>query len=367
MGLGIIINSNKGSGLILSQAGRVEVYERLGKTTWYSIQLSEDILDGNFPKLEDVELDPGTEVAIYSSIEEEMHCLVKGPITSQQIHFEHGGQGSWVEVRGGDKSIEMDREFKFQQWSNVTDGEAVMFLVRKYGLDPNIQSTKTRHLETKHTLIQKETDLRFIRRLARRNGCYFWISYDKTGKEKANFQRPKLNGSTAEQLIINFENNNIDTFELSWDVERPTSVEGVQLNLNTKKEIKGAVDGTPQDILGTKKLKDITKDKRSTHITSPSDDAGNLKARSESALIESDWFIRANCTTSLHRLGGLIRSHTLVNVSGIGSRHSGNYFVVGVRHIIDQTAHKMEVELVRNGWNDKGSKGDLLATVSNIF
>src|SRR5256885_289494 len=79
------------------------------------------------------------------------------------------------------------------------------------------------HLELKHTLVQRESDLAFIRRLARRNGYLFWISCDESGVETAHFRRPPLTGNAALDLIINLADpkSNVTMLDLSWDVERP--------------------------------------------------------------------------------------------------------------------------------------------------
>ncbi len=365
MGLGIVIKVNGAADSELAQASQVEVYERLGETTWFSIRYPEDIQGGDMVRAADGRLDPGSVLAILAGPGPVQECLAKGPVCSQQIHLEHGGQGSWLELRGADSSIAMDREFKSQVWSNVTDGEAVMSILGNYGLIPNVATTSTRHLETKHSLIQRETDLRFVRRLARRNGCYFWISCDALGLETAHFQRPELNGTPAKDLVINFETPNIQAFDISWDVERPTSTDGKQIDLNTKNDINGTVPQTPQPPLGTNNLQAITGDTRSIYVAAPSDDAGNMQARSEAALMEAEWFIRATCRTSLHSLGGLVRAHTVVNVQGAGSRHSGKYYVAGVRHIIDANAHIMELELIRNAWN--AGAGGVQGLTSGIF
>jgi hypothetical protein len=362
MGLGIVISVDGVPDADLAQASRVEVYERLGETTWYSIHYLDDIEEGDLPYIKDGRLSPGSELSILVEVDSQLECLVKGPVCSQQIHFEHGGPGSWLEVKGADNSITMDRELQSKVWADVTDGEAVMAITAGYAMVPDVASTKTRHLEFKHSLVQRETDLRFIRRLARRNGCYFWISYPEPGLEIAHFQRPDLDSQPAADIKINQDNPDIEALDISWDVERPTSVEGKQLDLNTKNAVNGDVGQTPQTILGDKSLQDITGDTRSMHVTAPSDDAGNLQARSEGALIESDWFVRANCSTSLFRLGKLVRAHSIVNIVGAGSRHSGPYLVSGVRHIIDAATHLMEIELVRNGWKEGGG-----GTVGNIL
>ena len=144
----------------------------------------------------------------------------------------------------------------------------------------------------------------------------------------------------------------IEALDISWNVERPTSAVGLQLDLNAKTDIDGGVAQTPQTELGTLALPDIAPGTRTVPIAAPVNDAGDMQARGEGALIEADWFIRATCRTSLQRLGRVVRAHTLVQVLGAGSRHSGTYYVAGVRHSIDATVHMMEIELIRNGWNE---------------
>ncbi len=349
MGLGTIISAGNLPTDLIGGASQVEVYERLGDTTLYSIRFPDDIVNDDFPQLVNKKLDPGAVIAITVPINNKPECLVKGPVHSQQIQMLHGGQGTGLEVRGADSSIRLDREFNSSVWSNVTDSEAVIAIVSQYGLIPDVRGTNTRHLETKHSLIQRDTDLQFIRRLARRNGYLFWITCNVL-VETAHFKRLSLSEQPKVDLIINRENNNISAFEIFWDVERPTSVEGSQLDLTNKSAIDGKVRESPQKSLGAKSLKKITNDVRSTHVAAPGDDAGNLQARGEGVLIDTQWFIKARCQTSVKQLGKLVRAHMIVNVIGAGSRHSGKYLVSGVKHLIDATGHLMEIELIRNGW-----------------
>lgn len=353
MGLGAYITLNGLPIPELSDSDAVEyieVYERLGETTYYNIRYAIDIADGDLPKLKEPMIGPGSDLAVIVPLESGLECLVQGPVFSQQIHLRHGGEGSWVDVKGADASIKMDREFKSQAWSNVSDSEAVMVILGSYALIPDVSNTQTRHLELKHSLVQRSSDLNFVRKLARRNGCYFWITTNALGIETAHFQRPNLLGTASIDLILNRENFNMDELKIQWDVERPTAVTGTQLDLSTKAPMTGIVPISPQQPLGTLNLQAITQDIRSTHVSSPVDDTGDLTTRSEATVLEADWFIRANCQTSIHRLGKVARAHTLANVIGAGSRHSGNYLIAGVRHRIDATAHTMDIELIRNGW-----------------
>jgi hypothetical protein len=350
MGLGIAIVVNGESDPELAEATTVEVYERMGEATTYRLRYEVDISEGDLPMLLDSRLDPGAELSILASTGNGAECLVKGPVHGQQIHLEHGGSGSWVEVLGSDTSIIMDRETKSAVWPDLKDSDAVSSILTNYGYTPDVQNTSAGHFEDKHALVQRDTDLRFVRRLARRNGFLFWITCDNSGTETAHFKRPPIDGSAEAELIINLESANLESLDISWDVERPTSVEGLQLDLNSKSDLDGGVAQTPQTILGDVGLKAITGDTRSILVSAPADDTGDMQARGEGALIEADWFIRATCQISTNQLGGIVRCHTVVDLNGAGSRHSGKYFVAGVRHTIDNTAHLMDVELVRNGW-----------------
>jgi phage protein D len=348
-GIGIAINGFTDQEL--SQADSIEVFERMGEASTYNLRYNLDISGGDLPMLTDARLDPGSELSVLATLDNTTHCLVKGPVHDQHIHLQHGAAGSALDVKGSDTSIIMDRESKSELWKDLTDSDAVQNILSKYGYTPDVESTASSHEENKHTLVQRESDLSFIRRLARRNGFNFWISCDNTGTETAHFKRPSLGGSPTAQLVINLDSPNLATLDIEWDVERPTSISGKQLDLNAKSDIDVAVSKTPQTILGNLSLLEIAPDTRSVHLSAPADDNGNLRSRGEGAIIEADWFIRATCQTSIASLGSLVRAHTMVELRGAGSRHSGNYYVSAVKHIIDAVEHRMEIELIRNGWN----------------
>jgi phage protein D len=334
----------------LAQASVVEVLERMGEPTTFRMRLEVDIKSGDLPMLRDGRLDPGTMIQVLSVKDGTADCLVKGPVHGQQIRLLHGGTGSYVDVMGTDTSVMMDRAVKAKVWDAVRDSDVFSQIVAPYGLTPDAQDTPAMHEEAKHTLVQHDSDLRFVRRLARRNGCLFWVSANPLGVQTAHFRRPPLDAPPATKLVINLATPNLNVLDINWDVERPTSATSWELDLGNKSTMDGSVTRSPQKLLGDKGLADITGDTRSALVTAPVDDAGDLKSRSEAALIESDFFVTVTGETTVHALGAILHAHTIVEVQGTGKRHSGPYFVSSVRHLIDAVTHRMEFELVRNGW-----------------
>lgn len=350
MPLGVAIAVDGAVDDSLASATWVEVHERLGRPSVYRIRFEFEAAAGDFAELVDERLGAGAELSVLVPGPSGNECLVTGPVGAQRVHFEHGGAGSYVEVRGSDTSITMDREARSAIWSDLTDSDAVTSVVASYGWTPDVESTPAGHYESKHTLVQRESDLSFVRRLARRNGFAFWLSSDPAGVHTAHFRRPPTTGPAAATLTINKEPPHLTSLDLTWDTERPTSVTGGQIDLNTKADLDGGLAESPLVPLGAADLAAVTGDTRSMFLAAPVDDAGDLRARSAGALTESYFFVRATGETTRERVGRAVRAHTVLDVQGAGSRHSGAYLVAGVRHTVDTGSHRMELELLRNAW-----------------
>lgn len=351
MGLGVSIRVGGVPDETAAAATSVEVTESVGQPTHYRLEYGLDLDDGDFALLKDGALGSGSEISVLAPSGDATECLVKGPVFGQQILFEQGGLGTLV-VLGADSLIKMDREDKAVIWSDLTDSAAVSSILSQVGLVPDVETTQAGHFELKHTLVQRETDLAFVRRLARRNGNLFWVSCDEFGVETGHFKRPVLDGDAACELVINLTDpkTNVTSLEISWDVERPTQAKAVELDLNNKSDITGTVESSPLTALGGNGFADIVAEPRIAHVRAPVDDNGDLQARSEGAVIEASFFLRSSGSTTMSALGKVMRSHTLVNLRGVGSRHSGLWFCSSVRHVIDSAEHRMDFELIRNGW-----------------
>ena len=350
MSLGAAIAVSDSVDDALAGATWVEVVERMGQPTTYRLRFEVSIGSEDFDRLIDSRLDAGSELSVLVAGSGGNECLVKGPVGAQRIHLEHGGDGSYVEVRGSDAAIKMDREAKSMLWTDLTDSDAVSSIVAQYGFIPDVDSTSAGHYENKHALVQRESDLSFVRRLARRNGFLFWVSADAQGIQTAHFKKPPVDGSPAATLRINQSPPGLEKLDLRWDVERPSTIEGTQLDLNSLEDLDGSKSDAPLALLGAQELSAITGDTRSMYLAAPADDSGDLQSRAAGALVDSSFFIRATGETRLDLVGSPIRAHSVIEIQGAGSRHSGKYFVAAVRHTIDPVKHLMELELLRNAW-----------------
>jgi phage protein D len=356
MAEGFSIQFNGNLNASLGNPVAVEVHECVGEPTSFRLNYVIDIQEGNLPLLKENDLSAGSEITILVPTTEGVTALVKGSVRGQQIHLEHGGEGSVLDVLGADSTLAMDREDKAHVWPDVTDSQIARTILQQQGFnDLDVQDTPASHPENKHALVQRDTDLAFVRRLAARNGFLFWVTYDATTKsETAHFKRPPLDSAPAAELIINLTEPraNLDALDVTWDAEAPSSADAGEVDLNSGSDIDGSVSVSPLTSLAATRFAAIGASPRSLHLSVPVDDAGDLQARSEGALIDAEWFIRARGQTSMHALGKVLRAYTVVKLRGAGARHSGKWFCHSVRHYIDAAEHRMEFELIRNGWEE---------------
>lgn len=352
MALGAIVSATGGADADFPQPDLVVVDEGGLRPSTFSLRYGLQLTDGDFQLLVDDRLGPDSPVAVQVAPGGSLQTLLRGTVLQQDLDGTVGGDGSTLLISGADKTAAMGWAHKNRVWCEVSDAMAVEQILSQHGLIPRVESTSTTHTEAKHSLVQRESDLEFIHRLARRNGCWFWLEYDPSGQTvQARFARPPMSGQAAVTLSVRAGSANVDRIGLSWDIDRPTGVSAKQLDLNQLAANDGSLDRSPLSGLARQALADIVKTPRTRQLAVPVSDQAELQARAEALLIEAGWFVTARVTASLSRLKSVVRANTLVELDGLGSRHSGKYLVARVVHRIDAVDHTMTIDIVRNGWN----------------
>ena len=75
----------------------------------FAIRFQEDLEDGEPRVSQAPELQREQILTVALERDDELICLVRGPITERKCSLTLGGPGSWYEIRGMDRRIEMSR------------------------------------------------------------------------------------------------------------------------------------------------------------------------------------------------------------------------------------------------------------------
>jgi hypothetical protein len=292
-------------------------------------------------------------------------CIFDGYVLAHKIHLQTGTTASTIEVWGQDSSWLMNLEEKVQEWTS-TNGAVANAIFADYGVSPAADNTtddSPAHTEDGHTLMQRATDIQFLRGLARRAGKLCRVACtDTAGQRTGYFVTPKVDGDAAVTLTLNDpEGWTVNALDIEWDVMRPTAVTARQASLTDSD-----ADGVTADaadsglaLLDARGLADFSGKTMTVLLTTPTD-AGELTQRAQALLREADWFVRCTGEADVARLKSILRVGMIVALEGVGAVHSGKYFVWSVRHTLTTESHRMKFVLVRNAVGNPPAGGGTL-------
>jgi phage protein D len=312
--------------------------------------------DGELSGVNESGLQPFANIAVVVTPEKgSPGCIFDGYVLSHKVHIESAVRSSWLELYAQDASWLMNLEEKTREWANTTDATAASSIFSEYGITPGSDNSKEDsgvYSEDTHTLMQRGTDFDFLRGLARRSGRVFRVSCGPAaGARIGIFAKPNLDSQSVATFRPNdAEAPNVSKMDFEWDIMRPTAVKAAQALFTDTSEdgASGDADSSGLSALDERDLATFAGKSMTVVLTTPADDAGQLQARAQAVLRESQWFARATGEADIASLHKLLRAGDIATVETVGSVHSGKYLVWSVRHVIGQEAHKMNFQLVRN-------------------
>jgi phage protein D len=245
-----------------------------------------------------------------------------------------------------DTSVLMSLEEKIATWPNLSDSDIVQQIVGDYGVQVKVDDTATVHQENDTTVIQRSTDMQFVRDLARRNSLEFYFETDKdSGDVVAFLRQPQLDGTPQPDLAIQFgEDSNLRSFSARLSGQRPLNVKTEQMDVKANSPNTGQVSDTQFSKLGDKDLNVLVGDPLDGLVTpkeaqaqmlvlgTPTSDATELQTLAQAVRDEAAWFIEANGEINSDAYQAVLRPHRLVLIKGAGKQYSGKYYVTSVTH-----------------------------------
>jgi phage protein D len=282
-------------------------------------------------------------------------CIFDGVVLSHKIRLMTGTSQSSLTVWAQDVTWLMNLQEKTREWIDLTDADVAAAIFDEYGILPageNTDADSPSHTESGHSLMQRGSDIQFLRMLARRSGKLCRVVSDAIpGVRTGYFAKPSLDGQPQVRINLNDPQNwTVGSLDLEWDATKPTSVVARQalFTSNDASGVSGDTSDSGLTLLAKRGLADFTQKAMTVLLAAPVDDAGELTQRAQAVLREADWFVRAVGEADVERLGAVLRAGMLVALDGIGQLHSGTYLVWSVRHRITRQAHAMKFTLVRN-------------------
>ncbi|MGE5287153.1 MAG: phage late control D family protein [Micromonosporaceae bacterium] len=286
-------------------------------------------------------------VTVEAGYPDATETIIDGYVTGVEL-FLSGQQLPYLEVSGMDATALMDLEEKRAAWPDKKDHEIAQEIFGSYGLSYEVEDTVAQHAEAVSTVLQAETDIRFLRRLAARNGFECHVK-GATGF----FRSPNLQDQPQRTLALSSgtEANLVD-LHVRVDGTPVTAPEVRRIDPVGKQEETRRLTDTPRRKLGRDTLAALRRDLPDGRLllrhqvpASPTE----MQSRLRGAYEPASRFVILDGEVDSRAYRAALRAGRLVTVKGAGERYSGLYYVSRVRHTFTADGYTQHFEAYRNG------------------
>ncbi|MCP4707749.1 MAG: phage late control D family protein [Planctomycetes bacterium] len=285
-----------------------------------------------------------------------MENIFSGYITHVKPDFDPDPTQCTLEIWCMDESILMDREEKLKDWPNKKDSDIAIEIFNQFGFTPDVEDTEVVHDEALSTIIQRETDMQFLKRLALRNGfeCYM----DGT---TACFKSPAADADPQPVLAIHFgHETNVVSFAIELNALLPTNLAMSQIDRSSKEILNAAAENSQQTTLGSIDAVGLLAagmNPGQTYIgMNVVTGRPEMAALCQGLFHQAEWFIIGQGEINGNRYGHVLKPRGTVTIKGVGETYSGVYYVNHVTHMFSPDGYSQRFKVKRNGIMLTGSE-----------
>ena len=291
-----------------------------------------------------------TNVRVQATIGDNSESLIDAYVIETRAEFSDQPGGSQLEVVAMDGSVLLNLEEKVRAWPDMSDSDIADAIFGEHGLTPQVESTRPTRLELDRTVLQRGTDIQFLRELARRNGYECVVELDpRSGEAQGCFRPPRVDEQPQGVLSVNLGSaTNVNRFQARYDMLRPTTAQATGLEVGGQSDQSGEAEQGALTDLGGTALSATDRPRRALLSNTGLADSAELQTYAQAVVDRSSWAIRAEGELSTVAYGGILHAKRPVNVRGAGRQFSGTYYVERVLHRITGEGYTQYFTLRRN-------------------
>jgi hypothetical protein len=289
-------------------------------------------------------LDPDTRVSLALLVGASLEPLINGVIYHHQVVPSNEPGLSRLTVTGRDVSVLLDLKEKNEQYKNQPDFVIVNRVLADYAVDgvlPPYLVTPTADVPLEFFRVprQHETDLAFLRRLAKANGYVFYLEPLTLGVTSA-YWGPE-NRATLPQpaLSVNLGSaTNVINLQVAQDALAPVGSKGTFVEPITKMSL--PIPPLPSLKVPPLALRPVSPRRQTLQRGSARLNPAQAGVSVLAATMNAPDAVTATGELDTVRYGSVLRARRLVGVRGVGMSYDGFYYVAKVVQEIDVQQNK---------------------------
>ncbi len=205
-------------------------------------------------------------------------------------------------------------------------------------------------------MIQRETDLQFLKRLALRNGFACWVE-----EGTAHFRPIPTEDAPQPVLAAHFgEETNLWAFTATVNALNPTNVAMFDVDRLAKEILTAEATTSERDALGELDAAALLPgdvDPARVYVAkNATTGQAEMTALCQGLFQEAAWFVSAEGEIRSAAYGHVLRPRRLVTIKGVGETYSGAYFVGCVRHAFSRGGYTQHFRARRDALLPRGDE-----------
>lgn len=276
--------------------------------------------------------------------------VIEGYVVEVAAEYGNDPAGNTLSVVAFDPSVLMSLEEKARAWASVSDSDIATTIFGEYGFSTDVAATQPTRAEHVQTVIQRGSDIQFLRMLARRNGYECYVDLDaSSGQPVGHFHPPKYSAAPQGTLSIGMgRDSTIEKLRIRYDMLRPAAARAGNLDLYASDEQTAEISSVAAQALG--RTSTLGDDRPRKVLVNPLGltEAGELQTYAQAVADRAALAIRAEGELNAQAYEGILRAKRPVLVRGAGRELSGTYYVERVLHSFEAGSYKQSFTLRRN-------------------
>lgn len=276
--------------------------------------------------------------------------IMEGYVVEVAAEYGNDPANNTLSVVAFDSSVLMNLEEKARAWAGMADADIATTIFGEYGFGTDVDSTQPTRAENVQTVIQRGSDIQFLRTLARRNGYECYVDLDAAnGQPVGHFHLPKYAATPQGTLSIGMgRDSTIETLRIRYDLLRPAVTKIGNLDLYSSDEQTAEITSVASQALGSTST--LSDDRPRKVLVNPLEltEAGELQTYAQAVTDRAALAIRAEGELNAQAYEGILRAKRPVLVRGVGREFSGTYYVERVLHSFEGGSYKQSFTLRRN-------------------
>lgn len=276
--------------------------------------------------------------------------LIDAKVIEVRPSFANAPGNSYLDVIAMDATVLMNLEEKVRPWPNMADSDIAEAIFGEYGLDTAVEPTQPTRQEDDTTIVQRCSDIQFLRQLADRNGFEVFVETNPdSGAAEGHFHAPRVDETPQGTLSISLAaETNVNTFNARYDMIRPATVSALGLDIDTRSNQSAEITAIGLEPLGDRVALGTDRPRHVLLSGTGLALAGELQTSAQAAVDRAAWAITAEGDLNTIAYGDVLRVRRPVMVRGAGTEFSGTYYVDRVHHVFTADGYEQRFALRRN-------------------